>query len=192
MNIRAYFILFAIFMLAAFGATSCQKPGTQAARENPDLTSQQILSIEDKAFLDKAEKAEMRQTTLSQLALEKSADEDVRRFARHVIANYDRPLADLAGLMTAKKMAESSAAIEELKLDAINRLHGLSGSAFDDEFVSLITAEQQAALATFNSAAETAADPDIRKYAQGVVPIIREDFDTVVSLEKQLAAKNRR
>jgi hypothetical protein len=53
----------------------------------------------------------------------------------------------------AKNMPASSAAIEELQLEAKNRLHGLSGSTFDHEFVSLMTAEQQEAVPIFNSAA---------------------------------------
>jgi putative membrane protein len=193
MNIRAWFTLFAIAALAAFGSASCEKPGVRAARENTnDLTSQKIVSIDDAEFLQMAEKAEIRQTTLSRLALEKSTNEDVREFARHVIRNYQQPLAELTNLMKAKSVAHSAAATEEIQLDAMNRLHRLSGSAFDHEFISLMTAEQQAALANFASAAETAADPDIRNYAKSVVPSLRQDFDTADDLEKKLAAKERR
>jgi len=192
MNIRACFVLFAIAVLAAFGASSCEKSGTEAARENTDLTSQKILSIDDDDFLTKAEKAEITQTTLSSVALDKSDNEDVRQFARRVITNYERALADLRGLMKAKNKADSSAGIEDLRLEAMNRLQGLSGSAFDHEFVSLMAAEQQETLATFNSAAETAADPDIRNYANGVLRLLREDFDSAVALEKKIDAKNGR
>ena len=52
-----------------------------------------------------------------------------------------------------------------------------------------MTAEQQQALATFNSAAETAADPEIRNYANGLLSSLRQDVDTAVALEKKLAAK---
>jgi len=193
MNIRARFIPFAVAALAAFCATtSCGKPGVEAARETTDLSSQKVLSIDDEDFLTKAEKSEIRQTTFSQLAVDKSNDEDVRQFARRVISNYQRPLAELTDLMKAKNMAESSAAIAALREDAINRLHRLSGSDFDDEFVSLMTAEQQEAVPIFNAAAETAADPDIRNYAKSVLPLLRQDFDTAIALEKKLASKERR
>src|SRR5262245_48967217 len=158
MNIRARFILFAIAVLAAFLATSCEKPGAKAAGENTDLTSQKILWIEDEDILVKPEKAEIRQTTLSQVALDKSNDDVVREFARRGITNYHRASADLTALMQAKNMAESPAAIEGMRLDAMNRLHRLSGRVFDREFISLMTAEEQEAVATFNAAAETAAD----------------------------------
>jgi putative membrane protein len=189
MNIRACFILFAIAVFAAFGAASCEKSGTQAARENTDLTSQKILSIDDDDFLMKAERSEITQTTLSRVALDKSDNEDVRRFARRVITNYEGALADLRNLMKARNKADSAAGIEDLRLEAMNRLQELSGSAFDHEFVSLIAAEQQETLANFNSAAETAADPDIRNYAKGVLPLLREDFNSAVALEKKINAE---
>jgi putative membrane protein len=149
------------------------------------------LSIDDEDFLVKAEKALIRQRTLSQVALNKSDNEDVRQFSHQVLTNYRRTLAELGVLMKAKNIPESSAATEGIELDAMNRLHGVSGRAFDREFVSLMTAELQETVATFHSTAETAADADIRNYAKGVLPLIQQDFDTAAALEKEFA-KDRR
>ena len=190
MNTRVSFVLLVIALIATFGTTSCQKPGVQASRDDTDLTSQKVLSIDDEDFLRKAETTEVRQTTFSQAALEKSNNEDVRRFARQVIDNYQDSLSELAALMKAKNLAEPSAEIEELKLDATNRLHRLSGSAFDDEFVSLMAAEQQEAVAIFDSAAASAADSDIRNYAKRVLQFLRKDFATALTLQKKLAEKD--
>src|SRR5262245_48943233 len=190
MNFRSCLIVFVIASLAAFGATSCQKGGVQAARENAsDLTPQKILSIDDESFLLNAQKAELRQTTLSQVALDVSTNDDIRKYARQVISNYQRGLAELADLMMVKNIPQTSATTLGIQLDAKNSLYGLSGSSFDHEFVSLMTAEQQAAVTTFKSAAETAADPDIRNYAQGLLPLLQEDFNTVSTLQRELAAK---
>ena len=192
MNTRARFILFAMAMLATFGATSCEKRGAQAAREDADLTSQKILSIDDEDFLVKAERAEITQTALSEVALDKSSNDDIRQFAYQVITNYRPALELLTELRKQKNLPESSAIVQEMQLVARNRLSGLSRGAFDYEFISLMTAEQQEAVATFNSAAETAADPEIRNYAKSVLPLLREDFDTASTLEKKFAARKRR
>ena len=84
-------------------------------------------------------------------------------------------------------MAEAPALAEGDKLEAANRLRRLSGSAFDHEFISLMAAEQQQAIADFRSAADTAGDPEIRSYAGAVLALLRKDFDTAVTLEKKLA-----
>src|SRR5262245_16701331 len=180
MNIRSCLFRCAFGVLVALGVTSCEKSGVQAGRE---LSPEKIISIDDESFLLAAQKAEIRQTALSKAALNTSKNEDIRNYARQVITNYRRPLAELADLMKTKNIRHTSATAEEIKLDAMNRLHGLTGSAFDHEFISLMTAEQQATLNSFNSAAETAADPDIRNYARGVLPLLREDFNTVIALE---------
>ena len=190
-NMRARSTL-VVVALAILGVTSCEKPGVRAARENePDLTSRQIEAIDDDTFLVKAQKAEITQTTLSQLAMEQSQTPDVRAYARQVITNYSQALVDLTDLMKAKNIARTFAD-EEIQLEARNRLQRLSGSAFDREYVSLMTAEQQAALAMFRSVAETASDPNVRNYAQTVLPSLRKDFDTAVALEKKLASQDQK
>ena len=190
-NMRAHSTL-VVVALAILGVTSCEKPGVRAARENePDLTGRQIEAIDDDTFLVKAQKAEITQTTLSQLAMEQSQSPDVRAYAHQVITNYRQALVDLTDLMKAKNIARTFAD-EEIQLEARNRLHGLSGSAFDREYVSLMTAEQQAALAMFRSVAETASDPSVRNYAQTVLPSLRKDFDTAVALEKKLASQDQK
>ena len=184
MNTRSCWLRFAFAVLVAVGAASCEKAGVEAGG---DLSPQKIISIDDERFLLTAQKAAIRQTTLSEAALNTSKNYDIRKYAQQVITNYRKALADLADLMKAKNVPNTSSTAEEIKLDAMNRLNGLTGTAFDHEFISLMTAEQQAALNTFNSVAETAADPDIRNYAKGVLPLLREDFDTATALEKKLA-----
>src|SRR5215471_2398755 len=185
MTIRSSLILLAVSALAGFGAVSCERPGVRAAGENTsDLTPQKILSIDDESFLLKAQKAEITQTTLSQIALKVSTNDDIRRYARQVFTNYVGASAKLTDLMKAKNVPATTAAIEGLQLDAMNRLYGLSGSEFDHEFVSLMSAEQQAAVPIFKLAAETSADPDIRNYANSVLPLLLEDFNTVSILQK--------
>jgi len=52
-----------------------------------------------------------------------------------------------------------------------------------------MTAEQQETLAGFRTAAETAADPEIRNYAERILPSLQTDYDKAADLEKRLAAK---
>ena len=120
-------------------------------------------------------------------ALEKSQDSDVREFAGAIVVDRNRDLDVLMRLLKKYKVAEAPALAEEDKLEAANRLRRLSGSAFDHEFISLMAAELQQAVADFRSAAETAGDPEIRSYAGAALALLRKDFDTAVALEKKLA-----
>src|SRR5262245_14022636 len=172
--------------LSLLGSTSCDKSGVQAARENP-LTAQKILSMDDKEFLINAEKSEIRQKTLAETALAKSTDADIRAFANQVASERSRDLEKLRAVMKIKDFAQP-ATEEELELEAMNRLHRLTGSALDHEFISLITAEQQQSIGAFDRAAETAADPDVREYASQVLPTLRKDYAAALALEAKLSA----
>jgi len=195
MDTRTILSTLAMAVLMALGAAACQRPAVQAAREktdDPKLTARQILSMDEESFLINAEKTVIRQKTLAMTALEKSQDPDVREFAGAIVVDRNRDLDVLMNLLKKYKVAEAPALAEEDKLEAANRLHRLSGNAFDHEFISLMAAEQQQAVADFRNAAETAGDPAIRSYAGAVLALLRKDLDTAVALEKKLAQADRK
>jgi predicted outer membrane protein len=171
---------------------ACEKSGVEAARENSsDLTGQKILSMDDQKFLIGAERAEIRERTLAVQALQKTRNQEVRNFARDVTAHRSQDLSDLKKLMHDKNMPPRPAFATEVELEARTRFHRLSDGAFDHEFISLMTAEQEDAVRIFTAAAETAADGDIRNYAQQVLPSLQADYDRAADLEKKLAGNAR-
>jgi len=189
MNRLKVLIIIVTVQLALLG-TSCERSGVEAARETP-LTAQEILSMDDKEFLMNAEKSEIRQRALAETALAKSTNADIREFANQVAGERRRDLEKLKAVMKSKGFAQQPAREEELQLEAINRLHRLTGSALDHEFIGLITAEQQQSVGTFDRAAETAADPDVRTYANEVLPTLQKDFDAAAALETKLGVHTR-
>ena len=177
----------AAFVLAGFlvaVSTGCQRSGVEAARDN-DLTSQKILSIDDQKFLDGAEKAEVRQNTLAQLAIERSKSAKVQAFATKVTNDMSVALTELKDLMKAKRMAEPPEFAAEVHSEEVERLRNVTDGAFDHEFISLITAETQQTARTFDSAAQTAADPDVRNYAMRQLSAMRANYDKASDLEKE-------
>jgi putative membrane protein len=190
MNRLTASVIIVTVVLTLVGITSCEKSGVQAARESP-LTAEKILSMDDKQFLMEAAQSHIRQKALAETALAKSTNTTIRAFANQVVSERSRDLAKLKAVMRSKDLAEPPLTEEGLQLEAMNRLHGLSGSALDHEFISLITAEQQQSIGTFDRAAETAADPDVREYASEVLPVLRKDYDTAVALERKLGAQAR-
>ena len=172
------------------GITSCGKSGVEAAHEGP-LTDAQILSIDDKEFLKAAERSVILQKTGAEIAMTKSTNADVREFARQVAGERSEDLTKLNALVKLKDSSQPPATEEELQVEVTHRLHGLTGSALDHEFISLMTAEQQQCLRIFERA-QASADPDIRKFANEVLPSLRKDFDKVVGLQTKLGVHNAR
>jgi putative membrane protein len=187
MMLRKYSLILVMLVSLVLMASSCEKSGVQAARE--DSTSvpiQKILSIDEEQFLLNAEKSEVRQQALASVALEKSTNSDIREFARQLKEDQSSALTELRALMTAKKVVQAPGLVDEIQMEATHRLQQQTGRAFDDEFVSLITAEQQDTLRHFNLAAETATDQDVRNYAAHVLPSLRESFQKATGLATRL------
>ena len=179
-----------VILFFAVGLAACGKSGVQAAHES-DLTPQTILSLDDQKFLDAAERAEIKENTLADQALERSRNLQVRALATNLNDDLGAALTELKNLMKAKHMAEPAVFAEEVHSEAANRLTSASDDAFDHEFVSLLTADGQDTLRIFDSASQTAADPDVRDYARGVLPSLRANYNKASDLENKLAGKPR-
>src|ERR1051326_2836766 len=72
-----------VFFLATIAA-GCQKTGVQAGNDNSNGTpvSAESLPVWDQDFLSNAEKAEIRQLSLSKVALDRARGSDVQAYAR--------------------------------------------------------------------------------------------------------------
>ena len=189
MSIRVRLITLILAGIALAGVTSCHRSGVEAANENQttDLSSQKILSMDDQKFLVSADKTLIRQRNLAQAAVQKSKSGNVFEFARRVVADCSASLTELSRLMQAKHITEPSTVAEDLQLETSNRLQGLAGIDLDHKIISLMAAEQQQAVGIFSSAAETAGDPDVRKYASATLPSLQRDSDRAAALEKKLS-----
>jgi putative membrane protein len=188
MRMRAHLLILVFAGVLAAGSAGCGKSGVQAARE-PDLTPQQILSIDDQKFLDDAEKAEIKQNTLADLALQRSKGPEIQGFATKVSNDMRLALSELTDLRKAKHLAEPADLAAEVHSHEAFRLDHASDSAVDHEFVSLMAAEGQDIVRIFDSAANTAADPDVRNYASRALPSLRANYDKASELEKKLTPK---
>ena len=187
-RVNLLIVLFAVVFLVA--SAGCQRSGVQAAREN-DPTPQKILSIDDQKFLHTAERSLIRQNTFAQIAIQRSRNASIQAFATKVSNDMSVALTELKDLMKAKHMEEPAGFASEVHSESAERLRNASDDAIDHEFVSLMAAEQQDAVRIFDSAAQTAADPDVRNYAKRVLPSLQADYDKVTDLQKKLATPSK-
>ena len=116
---------------------------------------------------------------------------EVRRFGRLLMADHaavERRVADYAD----RKLGVSRGPRdEELPVDldlmaqhmaATERMAGLSGSAFDVAFLTMMVSEHQSAINLLDTARETVDDPDLRIIFGKNLPILRQDLWIAQSL----------
>jgi len=183
------FYAVALALLLALASAGCQKTGVQAGNEStPNPGTAPPLPVWDQDFLVNAQKAEIRQASLSRTALDRAYGPDVQSFARMVVDDHTHTLQQLTRLMNKKGVSQPGTG-PEANAEGKYRLDSVSGSAFDDEYISLMAAETQQNVARFSQAAETADDREVRAYASAVLPLFKREQQKAADLENKLSKR---
>lgn len=154
----------AVAGVAALIAVAAQ---AQPANSNPD-----------QSFAEKAAAAGIAEVDAAKLALQKTHDAKVRRFAERMVRDHTK----------ANRKLEAVARKEDIKLpnapdsadqQAMTRLQGLSGKDFDDVYLqNQLTAHQQA-VALFTGESQSGNDAALKSFATATLPTLREHLKMV-------------
>ena len=191
MRIHSGFWTAALVLFLAGIALGCQKTGVEAAKDGgatPPTAAPPSL-VADRDFLIGAEKTEVRERSLSQVAWDRALSADVKEFAHAVIDNHEQSLQQARDLMNRKGWSQSPS-VPEASIEGTYRLDSV-GADFDHQYISLMTAETQQAIGRFKLATETSDDPEVRAYAGAVLPVLEREHQEAADLEKKLAGQPR-
>jgi len=114
----------------------------------------------EQIFLSRVSEADLAETKLSQLALDKSTDPAVRAFAQKMIADHGtldqnlKPFDD-------KYSVTPVVALDSEDQATFDKLNGLSGKAFDKAYVAAMDNAHHAALTIFVDEQSTGTDKEL-------------------------------
>jgi len=143
----------------------------------PGLTGQQMA---DKQFLRTAAEGGIAEVKLGLLATQKGGP-DVKVFGQkmvddHTAINKDMgSVADALGVMLPKKMNKDDQA-------EYDKLNGLSGDAFDKEYILYMSKAHRQDLHDFRTEASVAADPELQTEVVKAAMVIRDHLMMVTKL----------
>ena len=115
------------------------------------------VTDQDKQFLTKASAGNMAEIKLSELAVTKASNPQVKAFARKMVADHQalgmkmKPFADAWGLTPPSGLDSEHQAIYD-------KLSGLSGADFDKEYMNAMEKDHHETLDLFNEEAKTTTD----------------------------------
>jgi putative membrane protein len=175
-----------------FGLAACQRDGdnVQAARE-PAMPAAKApgntntLTGADKDFVMQAEKDGIQERVLGRMAEEKSQNSDVKDYGKMLVKDHNNALQKLVDLMEKNGIPQPKGLPEE-RNDAVKKMQGLSGAAFDKEFVNMMVVDHEKAVDTFRHEAATAQNPDVRDYANKVLPTLEKHLKDARDLQGKL------
>lgn len=136
-------------------------------------------------FMTEAARGGMAEVELSQLAVSKAQNAEVKKFAQQMIedhSNANTELKSLAGKKNVTLPTDLDAAHKAIK----DKLAGLSGAAFDKEYVNAMVADHEKSVALFQSQASGGTDADAKAFAAKTLPKLQMHLEMIKGIQGKM------
>lgn len=139
----------------------------------------------DKAFLEKSSQGNVTEVELSKLALRKTSNPDIRAFADKMIHDHTM-LGDKMAPFLAQAGLKPSISLDTLHQHLYNKLKGLSGTAFDKEFVLAMDKDHHEDLKDFQKEVSATQDAALKSTVSEGEQVIAQHTEMIDGLSRKL------
>ncbi|WP_242045763.1 MULTISPECIES: DUF4142 domain-containing protein [unclassified Calothrix] len=151
-------------------------PATSPTASPQPTNSQTPVTTSDIEFMNQAAQSDLTEIQTSQLALQKSQNRAVRNFAQQMIKQHTASSQKLTAIAQAKGVTLPTE-LDSQNQALLTKLQGLSGRNFDQTYMQAQTQAHQKTLAQYQNYLQTGLDADLRMFASGVAPIVRQHLE---------------
>jgi putative membrane protein len=146
----------------------------QDKMDKRDLQSLQTLAQGDVAEVE-----------TGKLAQDKAASADAKKFGARMVQDHGKMLEEKKQMAQAKgvKLPDGPGKKHEAEM---KKLQGLSGAAFDREYMSAMVKDHEEDLKLVQKTAQDAKDPELKAAAQKAEPIIKDHLEMAKQIESSL------
>lgn len=137
----------------------------------PGMTMNSQASMQDKMFLKDAATGDMFEIQSSQLALQKSSSADVKQFAQMMIDDHTKLDNEMKPIAAEAEVTPPTSLTGKPQKE-YQKLQGLSGDAFDKEYISDMVMDHAKVSKAFGAEANGGQLPDERKAAMTNKPTV--------------------
>ncbi|HEX8202671.1 MAG TPA: DUF4142 domain-containing protein [Isosphaeraceae bacterium] len=174
-TITSVAVALAVAGLGLVPAVWAQQPQPQPPQpqRQPQPPQQAKGAVNDALFVLAAYAGGLAEVTTGNIALLRSTDDQVKKYAQHLIDDHTRANQQLVAIAAAKQLPVPTAP-DTRDQAAADRINGLQGEDFDREFSRLQVVAHMDAVALFQAEAERGLDPDVKAFAAQTLPALRE------------------
>ncbi|MES2733858.1 MAG: DUF4142 domain-containing protein [Bacteroidota bacterium] len=130
----------------------------------------------DADFAVDAANGGMLEVELAKLADKKATSQEVKKFAKHMLADHMKANDELQSLASQKNITLPAAMSDENKKD-VDRFSNLSGANFDKEYMKFMVEDHEDDVDKFKKASADAYDADIKAFAAKTLPVLQGHLD---------------
>jgi putative membrane protein len=137
----------------------------------------------DAAFLDTVAQSDMTIVHIGKIAEERAEASNLKDFAKMLVQDHTKDYEELTAL-AAKSGDKIPTAIDKQNNQTISKLDKDKGKTFDHAFLSAEATEHEKLLSAFKHEANHGSNPDIKAYANKVLPNLERHLHTAEDLSK--------
>lgn len=177
------YTMIAITLVAALSITAISI-STGYADAKPEAKSPTIVAptdssakekLTDSSFVEKATQSNIEKATLSKIALQKSENKKLKKFAQKIVDNSSQTMEKLQSVAAENRLS----APQQLDADQKNmiaQMQQLKGADFDQTYADIIQKTQDNTVALYdNAVGEGTLNVNLRVFANQQLPTLREN-----------------
>jgi putative membrane protein len=142
------------------------------------------ISGDDADFAKAAASGGMMEVQLGKIAAEKASNSRVKEFGTRMQKDHSKANDQLKKI-AAKKNIKLPAELDAKHKATVNKLSKLKGEEFDREYMEAMVDDHKEDVEKFQQQADKGEDPELKKFAQDHVPILKKHLELAEQTQKQ-------
>ncbi len=127
----------------------------------------------DREFVKKAVPGNLVEVRLGELAQQKGASDEVRKFGSHMMTDHARANEQLKQIASRLNLTAPDKLDEDQQKD-VDRLSKLSGAEFDREYMDLMVSAHEKDIKAYEKQGKDGQNSDLKDFAQKSLPTLQE------------------
>lgn len=150
---------------------------------NTNMNANNVAVVQDN-FYTKAAQGGMMEVELGKLALQKSQNADVKKFAQMMITDHGKTNSELKTL-TAKKNVVLPTEMSSSQKSMMEDLGKLTGAEFDKKYVKTMVDDHEEDVDLFEDNSDNS-DADIKAFATKTLPTLKSHLQMIKGIESKM------
>ena len=186
-NPKAYLVpLSCAALIAASGAViEAQDTNSQQL----DNGAKMMMKSPDVTFAIKAAQGGLAEVQLGQLASTKANSPDVKTFGQKMVDDHTKANNDLTAVAQ-KEGITLPTTLNGKDQAEYTKLQGLSGVAFDKEYVKDMVKDHEEDVKEFQKEASNGKDPQIKSFAAQTLPVLQSHLEMIKSIQSKTSGSS--
>ncbi len=127
----------------------------------------------DKAFMHKAAIGGMAEVEMGKLAEHKASNDQVKQFGARMVQDHGKANGELKQIASGKGVMLPTS-LDKKNQGTMDRMHKLSGAAFDKSYMSHMVDDHKKDIADFQKESKNGNDAEVKGFASKTLPTLQE------------------